>query len=447
MVRGTIGLLKGIIATGILLYGLFFLAQSAGAVLGEKDRTGDSALCEYCHGSAEKVLSHRKVNALKLQEISCLQCHEPHGAGQTPVPSPEKGSCISCHYEYSPASGFLAQGVSVHPPAAKLNCTDCHTMHEPGVKPGYQIPLGDLCVSCHVKQAQEENKKFRHKPFGDKQCTSCHNPHSSIYPKLLVFPEQSLCQTCHLDRIKLQSNPVKHPPFEKGYCSSCHNAHASDNDKQLILPLQQLCYTCHPDRNKELSKKYKHAPFQRGECTSCHSPHSSTGQKLVKAETISKLCYKCHSDLEAVMALTSKHPVDQKIQCTSCHSPHSSDNTQMKLGEGNNLCFFCHQDKEWTYKNIGHSKIVNGLGYGSCLNCHTPHGSANKPLMLQEEISLCTACHANKIGTMSTHPVGLNFIDPDKGTRMTCTTTCHNPHGSPFRFNTTKKGDGLCLTC
>ncbi|NOZ77982.1 MAG: hypothetical protein GXP48_02135 [Acidobacteria bacterium] len=129
-------------------------------------------------------------------------------------------------------------------------------------------------------------------------------------------------------------------------------------------------------------------------------------------------CTNCHGDL--LRGMVSVHP-PAKEDCTNCHDVQiTATSTTIGLNEKEPaLCLECHD---------GLQKAVDGklasphppVG-DSCLNCHSPHASANKHLLNEAIPALCLACH------------DLDELQPKHGGQLTedvnCL-ACHSPHGS-----------------
>lgn len=428
-----------LLAVGATMAWLTFTAMPAKQVWAAAtwEPQPDDRLCLGCHEVDKGIEAHREdANA-------CLRCHAPHSVVHLPeTVRPTAGGCTVCHYEYSPATLGERKDISVHSPVREGRCRDCHTLHAPGEESKFIMPEEKLCFTCH-RQMQGE---YQHRPYAGGRCTDCHNAHYAEQPRLLNLPAERLCFTCH--RVGEQATmPVLHPPFAQGQCLSCHNPHATNYEKLTNLRGRQLCFTCHVDRDNEAVQPYQHPPYLTGRCTGCHSPHGAPAGKLLKQLPLEKACYNCHGVVETQFQQPSRHPVGERITCTGCHLPHASPNPRLLPARAPQFCFQCHQGKEAYYNNIGHSRLEGTVGRGSCGNCHLPHGSAFRPLLRKEEIGLCTSCHPGMYRTGFTHPVGAPYRDPAKGVILTCTTTCHDPHGTAFKHNVRKKGDGLCLTC
>ena len=95
-----------------------------------------------------------------------------------------------------------------------------------------------------------------------------------------------------------------------------------------------------PKPLKDIPSIYMHDPYKKKQCSKCHN--QSGAFSLV--EKPPDLCYKCHQDY------TQKYKVVHGPLfvggCIDCHDPHSSPNKHLLLREGQELCLFCHQQKD-----------------------------------------------------------------------------------------------------
>ncbi len=88
---------------------------------------------------------------------------------------------------------------------------------------------------------------------------------------------------------------------------------------------------------------------------------------------------------------------------------------------------------------------------GKCRACHAlppDHAAHPQPHQVTaQDIALCYNCHPPEtLG--NSHPVGPEYRDPRRGTLLTCTSTCHDPHGGPYRGGLRfRPGGALCLQC
>ncbi len=157
-------------------------------------------------------------------------------------------------------------------------------------------------------------------------------------------------------------------------------------------------------------------------------------------------CLECHADETKGKSV---HPA-LASGCLSCHEVRvARDITRVKLTAAtpHTLCVSCHADKKASdLKGKVHSPAVH-----QCTECHDPHKSANKDLLLKptagatKQENLCLSCHHEGVNVPkggSRHPA----LD------MGCE-TCHVTHktGDPtkreFAYHLTKDAPALCIDC
>lgn len=101
-----------------------------------------------------------------------------------------------------------------------------------------------------------------------------------------------------------------------------------------------------------------------------------------------------------------------KRECAKCHDRNDMDKPRLPLPD---LCNQCHEDYNKTYK-ILHGPVASG----DCTQCHSPHQSKLKNLLLRSGQELCLNCHTTT----------LVLADKDhENIENTNCTSCHNPHG------------------
>jgi predicted CXXCH cytochrome family protein len=154
------------------------------------------------------------------------------------------------------------------------------------------------------------------------------------------------------------------------------------------------CTDCHTEL---IEKGTKHIPATES-CETCHDvkikEHTENGaQGLMLVEKVPELCYTCHDGLKNVLdTIRNVHqPIKSLKSCTNCHSPHSSSEKKLLVSEEKKLCISCH-NKDVTLDgkktvNIGklitNSKVVHPpLESDGCVVCHQPHGSSNNFLLI-----------------------------------------------------------------
>lgn len=303
------------------------------------------------------------------------------------------------------------------------------------------MPESQLCWTCHGDLGPLRTMTYQHAPFQNGYCTNCHDPHASDNATLLKQPEVDLCKECHPMGAELSRAQV-HPPAAGWHCTNCHNPHASNYQGMLVLKQRDLCFTCHPQVAPLSKKAVQHNPFMNDDCTGCHEPHgSNTPPLLVSAQP--DLCYRCHPTIAQDFKLPSHHPVGTvRLNCADCHNPHAADYEFLLTAKDNNFCYQCHGDKQALYNASAHDVNL-------CIRCHTPHGSDFAPMLRNSNPELCLECHAGQVTGSNKHPVQRAFYDVHSKSALTCTSTCHNPHGTqyPRMLNYPYQRDAICLGC
>ncbi len=187
----------------------------------------------------------------------------------------------------------------------------------------------------------------------------------------------------------------------------------------------------------------QHAPFMNDDCTGCHEPHGSDYRPLLVSHQPG-LCYKCHPGTEDQFAAPSHHPVGVTLRCSSCHDPHAAQYRGLIAAKDNAFCYRCHNDVAPQFEDSEHTIVL-------CIRCHTPHGSRYRPMLTNANPPLCLECHeAEHFDEGKNHPVRPVHYDVNARTPLTCTTSCHNPHGTErpsMLRHFSYPDDGGCLMC
>ena len=102
-----------------------------------------------------------------------------------------------------------------------------------------------------------------------------------------------------------------------------------------------------------------------------------------------------------------------------------------------------------------------------CINCHSPHGSANDSLLKEPMLFVCASCHADTVARQeravtqhppcgechewqahSTHPIGDDVVDPRNANITVQCSSCHRSHGTEYKhFIYYQNKDDLCVQC
>jgi predicted CXXCH cytochrome family protein len=296
----------------------------------------------------------------------------------------------------------------------------------------------------------KRNEAYPHSPFTQGMCVDCHNPHASDFEGMLTADVRDLCVTCHRMGPELNRMQV-HEPVDGRYCITCHDPHGSAYKGILVDNQRDLCFSCHPTVARLAGMGVQHGPFRDNACTGCHEPHGSEFTPLLR-KSQPALCYTCHPGIRTDFMKVSHHPVGTiSVKCGDCHDPHASNYGGLLYAENNALCYGCHSEPiQASYQQSAHKSTP-------CWRCHTPHGSDYGPLLKGPQPEVCFPCHQKGdfddiIGgnDRNKHPVRPVFFDINSGRPLTCTTSCHDPHGTQHNFMLQYYNsplDGNCLIC
>ena len=168
----------------------------------------------------------------------------------------------------------------------------------------------------------------------------------------------------------------------------------------------------------------QHPPYKKRECESCHDRGQMSKSKLPSPE----LCYQCHDDFNKTYEFL--HGPIAAGNCTQCHNPHQSKLKNLLLKKSQDLCFNCHDSKKIIVNKI-HEKIKDE----SCTTCHNPHGGSN---IYSLQSGSCYQCHDNyKMEYKFLHaPVASNNCSE-----------CHTSHKNTTPKLLVYSSNKLCFNC
>ncbi len=409
--------------------------------------------CLQCH--TELIADFNKTavhNPFASKE--CLACHTRHGKKVTVTITGGVGQVWRRYVtaiQWLPLKWWFAltqgkagrTGETVGEPVEKSRSVDVK-----GPDSTLVMPQRELCWMCHGSMGKKLGDEFVHEPFAAGRCTDCHDPHASNWKGLINQPPQQLCLTCHPIGAELARDQV-HSPVAQGWCIDCHDPHASNFKGMTPVSQTELCFRCHPSVAALSGMPTQHVPFINGGCTECHEPHGSDHRPLLTNRE-PRLCYDCHPGISNQFAKASAHPVGVTLVCSSCHNPHAAQAPGLISARDNTFCYGCHDNVELAYRPSEHRGQL-------CIRCHTPHGSSHVPMLRAANPPLCLQCHdpkhydeSSKTVRRNNHPVRPIHYDVNARKRLTCTSSCHDPHGTEhnymLRYFDSPK-DGNCLMC
>jgi predicted CXXCH cytochrome family protein len=153
------------------------------------------------------------------------------------------------------------------------------------------------------------------------------------------------------------------------------------------------CIACHGDL---VSKNIVH-PELKSTCDICHT---STGaghpeknvRGFILSEKLPVLCFNCHTEFqESAASLPVIHgPLKDSISCINCHNPHSSSQKNLLIDGTNDLCLNCHNKTIVTdslkirniKQSVTNTKSIHQAIEGGCVTCHNPHFSDKRELLI-----------------------------------------------------------------
>ena len=243
---------------------------------------------------------------------------------------------------------------------------------------------------------------------------------------------------CHS---KMGKEKFVHGPAAVGDCMACHTGdagkHRSSPASNKFAPIKnvgQLCYKCH---DRVDTKKGVHMPVKEGQCTKCHDAHQSPYKYQLRGDG-QNLCFMCHD--KKIAAGKFVHGPVAVGGCSMCHSPHQTDFPKMLNASGNDVCFTCHTDKAEALKG---KKFVHKPAGEKCVNCHSPHaGDYKYNFKLDGSRDLCFGCHKDKKEWIADVKVKHGALNSDRKCLA-----CHDPHVSDYVKQLVKAPMDVCLTC
>ncbi|HEY3317921.1 MAG TPA: cytochrome c3 family protein [Coriobacteriia bacterium] len=442
----------------------------------------EERLCWTCHGD----IGFERLETFQHPPFAdghCTSCHDPHASDTSPLLRADAADlCAACH-RIGPE--LLAE--DVHLPFGQRRCLVCHEPHASSHGRLLTAAQRDLCFGCHPGTAAALGEAVLHRPFVSGQCTGCHRPHSADFARLLAAPQPELCYACHGGVSAQFTLASRHPVPSRLICSDCHLPHAAPVRGLLPVAQRQLCLGCHANVRAQLTRPVVHAPVARDDCTRCHTPHgSATGPLLQAADPV--LCTRCHPAIPArpvrspapfrrdkrprriakravpagmratglpdpivepgpAFAMAPGDTSHRVRRCAECHEAHASSYVHLAVALGNSLCLRCHATDVSRFGRSAHRDLP-------CSRCHRPHLARAAPLLNAGNPRLCVGCHTHYADSPRYHPVGAAYYDYVARGPLTCTSTCHDPHGSGYKRmlrvpyeNASAGSDGICTLC
>jgi DmsE family decaheme c-type cytochrome len=200
-----------------------------------------SEMCTSCHRGEAQFFwadsTHEK------RGLACTDCHSVHSfASETAQlqSAAVQDQCFSCHKDVRAETWKRSH----HPiREGEISCTDCHNPHGTGNEVMLATAsVNDTCYECHA----EKRGPFlwEHAPVRE-SCLNCHTPHGSNHFKLQKTSTPFLCQECHANTrhpgtlydatTNADGSRPSNRDFNRG-CTNCHSAvHGSNHPSSPYL--------------------------------------------------------------------------------------------------------------------------------------------------------------------------------------------------------------------
>ncbi|MGL5729345.1 MAG: DmsE family decaheme c-type cytochrome, partial [Plesiomonas sp.] len=179
-----------------------------------------NSVCQGCHNDPKQMAWHNSTH--NLEEVACVDCHQIHAAKDPALDRlTVNETCTACH---SSAKADMNKRSSHPLKWDQMTCIDCHNPHGSMTESALIKPsLNETCAECHA----EKRGPFlwEHAPVVE-DCSSCHTPHGSVNNSLLKARVPQLCQQCHADdgHASRLTNQAGQDAFSAGKsCLNCHS--------------------------------------------------------------------------------------------------------------------------------------------------------------------------------------------------------------------------------
>jgi DmsE family decaheme c-type cytochrome len=187
-----------------------------------------TASCLGCHSGAQR--DHGSGSAHERADLSCSDCHNPMAKFSAEGLTAQRSisdTCSTCHRDIRLQ---FSRRSHMPLPEGQISCADCHNPH--GTINASLLKtdtVNETCYQCHAEKRGPF--LFEHAPVRD-SCLNCHMPHGSNQHALLVAPIPFLCQQCHShvrhpnDLLTRSSLPGGGAPDERVMARGCITCHA-----------------------------------------------------------------------------------------------------------------------------------------------------------------------------------------------------------------------------
>lgn len=188
-------------------------------------------------------------------------------------------------------------------------------------------------------------------------------------------------------------------------CEECHgpgSLHAANPPGDILSPNKlsarrsnAVCLQCHKSQIPQHDWQIGPHAMANVRCSDCHKVHQTANDVEMLAKPKNQLCFDCHKNIQTQLHQNSHHPVlEGKVDCSDCHNVHSGAHDGMLVSDEKTTCTRCHADVQGPFV-FEHDVTVNGYSQ-PCTVCHQPHGSPNVRLYRFAGNGLCLQCHTSQ---------------------------------------------------
>jgi DmsE family decaheme c-type cytochrome len=190
--------------------------------------------CLGCHAGGAREYWGGSVH--QRADMSCSDCHNPMqkaSAEGLEAKNSINETCANCHRDIRAQFNRRSH---MPLPEGQISCVDCHNPHGSRTAPLLKTnTVNETCYQCHAEKRGPF--LFEHPPVKE-TCLNCHTPHGSNQQTLLFEPIPFICENCHTNELHMnklnttESLATGAHPDERMLgrgCLTCHaNIHGSN---------------------------------------------------------------------------------------------------------------------------------------------------------------------------------------------------------------------------
>jgi predicted CXXCH cytochrome family protein len=132
----------------------------------------------------------------------------------------------------------------------------------------------------------------------------------------------------------------------------------------------------------------------------------------------------------------SNHKPYTEGKCLDCHDPHGSAFRGLLVADQKSTCLKCHPNL--AKEGQGAKSVHGSFEKGECSKCHNPHKAGLPKLLLAKTPDLCFGCHKE---------MGLRAKDEKAHAPFEGCLDCHKPHAAPQPQLLGEPAGKLCEQC